>query len=90
MENTKKKLAPSGGELVNHENVKLTPVLKTEQLLTATQEHWKVEYLATKIETISTDPFQHCFICAETERKNLSNGRFRNFFVILDYFRPPP
>ena len=58
MENTKKKLAPSGGELVNHENVKLTPVLKTEQLLTATQEHWKVEYLAT-IESGFLDRFMH-------------------------------
>lgn len=81
MENTKTFLAVEGDELIDHENQPYTATLKSEQLITATLEHWKVEYAATELDPMCTDPFQHCFICAETERKNLSNGKLLKFLL---------
>lgn len=81
MENTKKFLDPEGGEVLKYgDEIHTGHTLKKDQLLVATQEHWKIEYLVTKIETLSTEPFQHCFICAETEREKMNNGKFSWLF----------
>jgi hypothetical protein len=76
MENTKTFLAPEGDELFTLEEVRFTATLKKEQLITATQEHWKVGYFARETDPDCTDPFQHCFICAETQREKMTNGEF--------------
>lgn len=77
MENTKTFLAPGGDRFITSDNKEFTATLKPEQLITATQEQWKVEYFATEIDPSCSDPFQHCFICAETGREKLEDGKFK-------------
>ena len=62
-------------ELINFDNKFYTANLKREQLITATLEYWKIEHAVTDIDSLSTDPFQHCYICAETGREKLNNGK---------------
>ena len=76
MENTKTALAPQGDVLLNSQKEPFTATLKKEQLITATEEHWKVEFSATDFDELNSDPFQHCFICAETGREKLNSGEF--------------
>lgn len=69
-------MMPRGSVLQQATGSSHSAPVKSEQLITAAQEHCKVVHEAFQMPQLGKDCFGGCFVCARSLRENLNDGAF--------------